>query len=405
MSTNSLGPGGLTIQTLPDVIDELLYGAPGYPGLTTIYGPNLNINPNSPDYEMVTIYAQGKIDTLQQLQKIFNSMDPDQATGTVLDERCAYNGVFREVGTYTLQQVSVTTSAALTLPGLDLNPAETAFTVQDGQGNRYALQTTYSFLTPGTQSLLFQALLLGPVTSAPNTITVPVTSLAGVTSVNNPSGPSQVGVNEETDPALRIRRAQSVALPSRGWYQGLYAALLDIEGVSNALVIENRTNASDSNGVPAHGIWCLVTLNASDVATIEQEVANVIDIERTGGCNMKGSISIPVAQPAGPAVNILFDLATPQNLWVKAQVDAITGSVDTNYIAAQILAEFGASYGINQAADSSSIVAFIKALYPNASVSNEGVSTNGSSWSTLVTPAAVNDQFVISGSSFISITS
>ena len=405
MSTNSLGPGGLSIQSLPDVIDELLNGAPGYPGLLQIYGPNLNVNPNSPDYQMVTLYAQGKIDTLQQLQKIFNSMDPDQATGTVLDERCAYNGVFREQGTYTLQQVSVTVTGALTLPGLDLYPAATAFTVQDGQGNQYALQTTYSFLTSGTQSLLFQSLLLGPVTSAANTITVPVTKLAGVSSVNNPSGPSSVGVNEETDPALRIRRANSVALPSRGWYQGLYAGLLDIEGVSNALVVENRTNASDSNGIPAHGIWCLVALSASDVGTVENEIAQTIDIERTGGCNMKGSISIPVAQPAGPDVDILFDLATTQNLWVEAQVDAISGHVDNAYIASQILAAFGNSYSINQAADASSIVAFIKQLYPNAYVSGEGVSTDGLSYVPLVTPTAVNYQFRISGSSFISITS
>jgi uncharacterized phage protein gp47/JayE len=404
MSTNSIGPGGLTIQGFSDIVNELLNGADGYPGLLQIYGPGLSLNPNSPDMEMVDIYAQAKLDTLQQLQNIYDSMDPDQATGTVLDQRCAINGVFREQGTYTQQYVSVTTTAALTLPGLDLNPPASAFTVQDGQGNQYVLVTTYSFLSPGTQTLLFQGVNLGPVTSAPNTITVPVTILPNVTAVNNPTGPSTVGVNEETDVALRIRRANSVALPSQGWYQGLYAALLDIDGVTNALVLENRTNATDVNGIPGHSIWCLVTIGASDVATVENEIAEVINIDRNAGCGMKGSVSIPIAQPAGPPVDILFDLATKVPIWFEAQVAPITGNVDLAYIASQILSTFGSSYGINQAADASSIVAFIKTLYPNCYVTGEGVSLNGTNWYPLITPAAVNDQFAFTGSSYISIT-
>ena len=86
-------------------------------------------------------------------------------------------------------------------------------------------------------------------------------------------------------------------------------------------------------------------------------------------------------------------------------MDAISGHVDNAYIASQILAAFGNSYSINQAADASSIVAFIKQLYPTAYVSGEGVSTDGLSYVPLVTPTAVNYQFRISGSSFISITS
>jgi uncharacterized phage protein gp47/JayE len=405
MSSNSIGPNGLTTQSLPDVINEILNGADGYQGLLQIYGPNLSVAPNSPDFDMCVTYAQGKIDVLQQISNVFASMDPDQATGTVLDMRCAYNGVYREQGTYTQQYVEVTASAALTLPGLDLNTELNAFTVQDGQGNQYVLVSTFSFLTAGTASLLFQAANLGPVSSAPSTITVPVTILPNVTAVTNPTGPSSVGVNEETDVQLRIRRARSVALPSQGWNQGLSAALLDIDGVTNAKVFANLTNASDSNGIPGHSIWALVTITASDVGTIENEVANVINIDRNAGCGMKGSIVIPISQPAGLPVDMAFDLSTPVPIYVKAQVDAITGSIDRSYITSQILTAFGRSYDINQAADSSSIVAFIKSLYPNAYVSNEGVSLNGSSWLPLITPAAICDQFVITGSSFISISS
>jgi uncharacterized phage protein gp47/JayE len=397
MSSNSLGATGLTIQTLADIISEILNGAPGYPGLKAIYGSDINVDPNSPDGQMANLYAQGKIDVLEMLQSIYDSFDPDQAVGVQLDERCAINGVTREPGTYTQQQVLVTAAQAVTLPGLDLSPTA-PFTVADGNGNQYQLVATYSFLTAGATSLLFQAANMGVIQSAIGTITVPVTVLAGVTSVNNPAGPTTVGRAEETDAALRIRRANSVALPSKGWYQGLLAALIDVEGVTQAIVFENETNTNpDTNGVPAHSIWCVVAGGAN------ADVAAAIYVKKNAGCGMKGSVSVQIAQFDGTNFAVLFDRPTPENLWFEATLTAISGALDKSAIAAAVLAQFGISYGINQPADTASIVAFIKSIAPNASVSAEGVSTDGSHFYPLVTPTGVNYQFLIPNLSHVGI--
>jgi hypothetical protein len=404
MAVNSIGADGCTIQSLQDCINEILNGAGGYPGLLQIYGPGLNVNPNSPDGQMVNIYALGKEDTLQQLQNIYDSFDPDQATGVALDARCAINGVQREAGTYTVQAVSVTTSGAVVLPGLDLYTALEAFTVQDGQGNQYQLTTTTTFVSAGTQSLVFQAALLGAVSSAPGTITVPVTILPNVISVNNPSGPSTVGTNEETDPVLRIRRQNSVALPARGWLPGLVAGLLDITGITDAVVLENNTSETNAYGIPPNTIWPIVSTDSSDVGLVESEVANVIDIYRTAGCGMKGSSTVVVDQISGPALTIAFDFAVPQLLWFKATITEITGSADASFITNSIASQFENAYDINQPADSSAIVAYIKQIAPNVAVSLEGVSTDGVIYTTLVTPGTVQRQFTIAGSSYVTIS-
>ena len=392
----TIGPAGLTIPSLQDIIDYLTAG------MLAIY-PAANTNPNSPDGQWIALVAQATLDNYQLLAGVYASFDPSQATGTNLDRDCAYNGVVRDAGTYTQQLIAVTVTAAITLPGLDFFP-EFPYTVQDAQGNQYQLITTTNLVSPGTQSLLFEASLIGPVQSAPNTITVPVTILPGVTAVNNPTGPTTLGTNEETDPQLRIRRAASTALPSKGYLTGLYGALLDIEGVSYAAVYENTGSSADAYGTPGHSIWCIVDITGSNTGEIEDQVGQAIYVKRNAGCGMRGGITIPITQVDGSTFDVLFDTSIFQPLWVKATIIPITGAVDAPYVAAQVLQQFGASYSIGQAADSSSIVAYIKEIMPNASVSAEGVSLDGSTWVTLLEPSSINYQFAIEGSSYVEIS-
>lgn len=391
MATNSVGPSGITIQALSDILSELTAG------MQAIYGAGINLNPNTPDGQMINLIAQAKEDVLEMILSVAASMDPDQATGVLLDQRCAINGVSRQQGTYTQQSVTVTASQALTLSGLDTQPTA-PFTVADSAGNQYQLLATYSFGAAGSTALAFQAANLGAVSSAANDITVPVTIIAGVTGVTNPAGPTTVGTNEETDAALRIRRASSVALPSKGWRSSLLSAIYDTAGVVQAVIFENYTSSTDGNGVPANSIWCIVNGGTNT------DVASAIDSRRSAGCGMKGSVSVSVTEDDGTVIAILFDRPTPENLYFQATLTAITGALDKVWIAAQVLATFGTSYTINQSADTASIVSYIKSIAANASVSVEGVSTDGTHWFPLVNPTGVNYQFLIPDAAHITIS-
>ena len=368
----TIDQNGLTIETLTDIIADLTAG------MESIYGTNINVDPNSPDGQLINLIAQAKVDVEELLAQVYASMDPDQAIGVVLDQRCAINGVIRDPGTFTLQEVSITVDRAITLPGLDTSPTA-PFTVADSNGNQYQLVTQQIITVAGTYSMLFEAATIGAISSTENTISTVVTLLLGVTGANNPLGPTTVGTNEETDAALRIRRANSVSLPSKGFLDGLIGALQDVAGVNQAMVFENKTSDDpDTNGIPAHGIWCIVAGGSN------ADVANAIYVKRTFGCNMKGSIDVPITQINGSTFDVLFDRPTPEPLYITLNVVAITGIIDPEYIRTQILAQL--SYAINQTADASAIVALVKNIAPNASVSAEGVSSDGITYTPTLAP-------------------
>ena len=392
MPANAVTTNGLTIQTLPEIISEIENGTSDYPGMYQIYGPNINVEPNSPDGQMINIIAQAKLDMLEYVQQVFTSFDPDQAVGVVLDQRCAINGVFREAGTYTYTYVAVTTSQSLTLAGLDTAP-DAPFTVSDSAGNQYYLVATYATGGAGTFSLQFRAAELGPVTPIVNTITVISTVTLGVTSVNNPTlGSTVVGTNEESDYALRIRRSRSVALGSQGWMAGLYSALYSIPGVTSVRILENITSSTDGDGIPGHSIWVLV--DGGNETLIGEAIYN----KRNAGCGMKGTQTVTITQVDGTTFVVLFDRPSAEPLGVSFNTAAISGTTppDDAFIRSQLLAAFQGTYSgaipvnsdllqqlnykIGQSAATAPIVAFINTISPNTSVSAEGVSNTNSGY-------------------------
>lgn len=383
---NAVTPQGLRTKTFEEVRNEILNGTADYPGLYQIYGADINLDPNSPDGQFVNIVTQAIVDMIELCAQIFTSMNPDAAVGTVLDQRAAINGVVRRGATYTQQMVEVTVTQAVTLPGLDTSPLN-PFTVSDASGNQFQLISAHSFGGAGTTSLLFQSAALGAVETVIGTITQIVTTTLGVASVNNAAAALSVGQNEETDSQLRIRRASSVSLPSRGYLEGLLGALLDVDGVVDALILENDTNATDANGIPGHSIWCIV-LGGADA-----DIGEAIYVKHNAGCGMKGTVDVAVPQVDGTDFTVSFDRPTPEDLWIEFDVTAITGTVDDAYIRAQILERL--SYRINQSADTASIVAMIKEIAPNASVSGEGVGLDGATYVPLQAPTNVDNQFAI----------
>jgi uncharacterized phage protein gp47/JayE len=386
---NSLDATGLTIKTRAEIIDEMLNGASGVPGLLEIYGPDINTDPNSPDGQLLNLIAQIAIDYAELLASVYASFDPDQASGIDLDLRCAINGVVRHDGTYTTQLVRVTATQALVLAGIDTSP-ESPFTIQDSAGNQFQLIAAHTFAAAGNANLDFQSSVPGAVIVSPSTLTTIVSVQLGVASVTNASLAGTTGTNEETDYALRIRRAKSVALPSKGYLEGLLGALLAVDGVTSAIVYENPTG-SEVDTIPAHSIWCVVT-GGEDVV-----IGLVIYNKRNAGCGMKGATTVEIEQLDGNMFQVAFDRSTPETLWIKFSTTAVTGTVDNAYIEAQLLLRL--SYTINQQADASAIVSLVKEISPNVSIAGCLLcATENGSYVELLSNSAKNNQWAIAAS-------
>lgn len=300
---NILNGTGLTTATQAELLDFLTTA------YKAIYGTDIDLDSDTPDGQWQNIIIQMALDNEDLLTEIYNGFNPDNAIGVVLDQRVGINGIQRKAGTFTITNVSLVASQAINLFGLDQS-IETIYTVRDNAGNKWNLISSVS-LSPGGTILAFQAETPGAVITIPNTITVPVTIVLGVASVNNPTTYTTLGTNEETDAELRVRRQKSVSLSSQGYLSGLYAALRNIDGVTFAFVEENNTGSTNTDGVPGHSIWVIVAGTAADA-----DIANAIYTKRNAGCGMFGNISYSVIQVDGSSFTVFWDTVTEVPLFI-----------------------------------------------------------------------------------------
>jgi hypothetical protein len=232
--------------------------------------------------------------------------------------------------------VTLVTTQSVNLYGLDqatfLNGVQIAgqpvYTVADAAGNQWLLVTTHLGLASGTNVMNFRAANPGAVLTVPNTITVPVSVVLGVSSINNPTTYVSLGVDEESDALVKIRRQQSVANGGQGWLSSLRGALLNVSGVTYANVVENKTDTTDANGVPGHTIWAIVGGSGAAAA-----VANAIYTKRNAGCNMKGSQTYAITQVDGSTFTVQWDNVTTQNVFIAFTVTSINGTTAPNIAA------------------------------------------------------------------------
>ena len=297
-----------------------------------IYGDDINVDQNTPDGQLIDILSQVGIDLREILAQVNAGFDPDQASGRVLDQRVGINGITRNAGTYTFQNIEITTDRALNLIGLDseaneLNPdVPGLYAVKDDAGTIYYLLSSISVVAAGTYSLNFRAAEIGQIEVSLNTITTAETVIAGVTNINNPDPVNSTGEDEETDAELKIRRRISTAISSTGYLDGLEAALNNLDGVTEAFVYENDTDVIDADLIPPHSIWCIV--EGGD----PEEIGQTIYSKKSAGCGMKGVQIIEITRPNNRVFEAKYDLAGSEDLYIRFTLSLTGGTVDPVYI-------------------------------------------------------------------------
>lgn len=389
MSAPSITAAGILIETYEEIVNDITYGNQSAPGLVTIYGVDINLDPNTPDGNWVNIFALCKEDQEQFAVSLGTMFDTTQAVGAFLDALVQLNGLSRKGGTYTQTQVNITTNQNVNLNGLN-NTSATPFTISDSNGNIFYLITTTS-LTNGVNTLNFQSQNMGFVQVIQNTLTVIVTPTQGVLASNNPNVPFNDGADQETDAQLRSRQQVSTAGISTHKAMSLYAALSQLVGVEQAVVYENCTSVTNSLGIPPYTIWVIV--EGGTVPTIAQTIYNYL----SDGTPMKGSTSYDITQIDGSTFVIYFDIAAQVNLYIHLNIESLDNQAIDNTAIANFLA---ANYilGINEVADITSITALIKQYNPTLLVTSASVSKDGSTFLNSVFPPAVNDYFVLQAS-------
>jgi uncharacterized phage protein gp47/JayE len=384
-----LDASGLTIATRSEIVTAL------ETSLKAVYGNDINVLSNSPDGQMIGIFAQSAIDIRELASQVYASFDPDRATGRVLDERVAINNIQRLAGSFTIIPVTIVTDRTVTLQGLDALANDingSGYTIQDGAGTKFILIDTIT-LSAGSHVVNFRAEKIGAVLTTTNTVTNQVTIVLGVNSVNNASGALQVGVNEETDALLRVRRQRSVALSSNGYLNGLLGQVLNLDGVTDAKLYENSTDSTDANGIPAHAIWLIVEGGSIT------DIANMIYAKKSFGCDMKGATTLDILTASGAVFTAKFDRPTAENLHIRFDIQKTVATALFDQTAIKNYMVNNTSYDIGQYAETSSITALaLKAIQSTGAFGvpvNMEISKNGSTWLDFLNTTTLDKQFVV----------
>lgn len=377
--TDVVDSNGLQVSSNTELVSQLTTS------FQSIYGNDINVDQNSPDGQMINIFAQGGTDIRELLVQLYNSFDPDNCSGRLLDERCALNNIFRKAGTFTTVLITLVTDRSVTLQGVDANyndPSATGYTIQDNAGNQFVLVNTQTFAA-GTHTALFRAKEIGAVETSIGTITTPVTIVLGVVSVNNPVS-ATTGENEETDAELKIRRRQSVSISSSGYLNGILASVLQLDGVTDAAAYENYTNVTDTNGTPAHCLWLVVEGGSA------ADIAEVLYKKKPAGTNMRGDITYNITTVSRQTFTAAWDEPTAAPLYIKFNIQpTVTGVVfDEDAIKDFILDSV--KYKIGDGAETSTLTTIaqmaIDANGGNGVAVNVLISTDNINWVEYIAP-------------------
>lgn len=120
------------------------------------------------------------------------------------------------------------------------------------------------------------------------------------------------GEDLESDESLRVRRAAAARVrKSRATDPAIEAALLDVPGVSSAIVKSNRGFATDSDGIPGKAFTSLV------IGGNDNDIAKCIYENQPSGIQSCGNTSVNITDSHGIEQQISFSRPTPMYLWVK----------------------------------------------------------------------------------------
>ncbi len=312
---------------------------------------NVTTDSSSPNENLFNINASLTSDIQEYIEKIIQNLDPETAEGIFLDRLVGINLIQRQAGQFTSVPVQITTDRALTLQGLNANinsVTGTGYTISDNTGIQYILSNTQNINVAGTYTLTFRAKNLGSFAPQPNTITNPVTVVLGVTGINNPTGATTVGAPEETDAQLKIRRRLSYTIAAQSYTETIQSSLLNISGVTDARVYENKSDITDSRGIPSHSIWCIIS--GGD----DQSIATTINNKISGGCGLKGSVIYTLTDSIGSPILIKFDRPTIKNLYIKCDIRKTTSNI-INIDPIKTYLQTNLNYKIGQSAETASI--------------------------------------------------
>lgn len=181
-------------------------------------------------------------------------------------------------------------------------------------GNSFSAYPNASSISPySVTSLVYvECTELGSVSADTGSITEIETPISGLDSVTNLTS-LITGDDEETDDELRARRKAQASLTGKATPDAIVSALEDVQGVTSAFVVENRTMTTDSEGRPRKSYEAIV------IGGEVSDIAETIWDAGPAGIQTYGDISQTVTDSNGDTQTVYF--SRPENVYVHFEVE------------------------------------------------------------------------------------
>lgn len=243
------------------------------------YGTDIDVTNTNADG--VFIYDLSLIinNILQTFKGLYSNLNVETASGVYLDDLCRLSNVSRKQATQSVAQLKITSTQNTSLTSgtifVDNNGTEWVYSGQDisvvANAEPIVIKVTCSEY--------------GPIKALARSITQ---TLQATYLVVEQDVDAMEGMNDETDAELRARRAQSTGATGTTVEESLVGALLTIDGVRDAQIIDNNTgsseSASDTTSINSHSIYVILRIDDRiDEDSIESTIGDVIYSKLTPG--------------------------------------------------------------------------------------------------------------------------
>ncbi|MEA3330596.1 MAG: baseplate J/gp47 family protein [Campylobacterota bacterium] len=268
------------------------------------FGDNISLIPQSVFGQLVGVISERESLEWDNLENVYNSFYPSTAQGVALSELVLLNAIQRIEATQTTATVTITgTDGTIVTKGSIVKTSDT--------DKRFTIDN--DVIINGITTVTVTAVNFGEIVAVAGTIETIDTPISGWETVTNNSD-AKTGRNEETDPELRTRRESSVGVDAQNLTDSTYAQLANLEGVSDVIVIDNKTDAVDANGIPAHEFLCVIR------GGVNSEIGAIIWSNTPQGIRSFGAVTEQVIDVQGNLQDVKFSRPVDKDIYFEIDI-------------------------------------------------------------------------------------
>jgi uncharacterized phage protein gp47/JayE len=304
-----LSTAGFSIPTLDELYTQLKDLA------RARIDPELDTGPDSVIGILLGIFAERLHDVWLGERDVYSAFLPGGATGVALTNLSLLTGTLRRPATFGRVSALANLNSGVTLP------AGSQARVP-GQTVTWVTQANVTNAGPSATNVavILVADATGPQRANAGTLTEIASPVSGWNSITNPTD-AVLGLSDETDGELRVRREAELRVQGSGNIDAIVADVGALEGVIDTKGTENTSDIVDGEGIPAHAfrvvVWDGVVPGASDdeiaQAIWEAKPAGILSYGTTGSGNALDALGTPHA--------VLFDRATLVPVYLTVDLD------------------------------------------------------------------------------------